>query len=107
MQILYENQVPFAFMQINSEQLADYSLVIVPDAGQLDSDQCKALDSYVKNGGKVLITQKVPKALQCFGPVTLESTRPTEKGSYIRICPEDRLGTVPSGPRQPGYGCYR
>jgi len=103
MQILYENQVPFAFTQINSEQsfdfaqdgepvepLADYFLVIVPDAGRLDSDQCKVLDSYVKNGGKLLITQKVPKALQCIGPVTLESTRPTEKGSYIRIRPEDR-----------------
>jgi hypothetical protein len=90
MQILYENQVPFAFTQINSEQLDDYPLVIVPDAGQLDSDQCKILDTYVNNGGKLLITKKVPKALQCIGPVTLESTRPREKGSYIRIRPEDR-----------------
>jgi len=90
MQILYENQVPFAFTQINSEQLADYSLVIVPDAGRLDSEQCEALDSYVKNGGKLLITKKVPKALQCIGPVTLKSTRPAEKGAYIRIRPEDR-----------------
>jgi len=90
MQILYENQVPFAFTQINSGQLADYSLVIVPDAGRLDSDQCKVLDMYVKNGGKLLTTKNVPKALQCIGPVTLESTRPAEKGAYIRIRPEDR-----------------
>jgi hypothetical protein len=90
MQILYENQVPFAFTQIDSGQLAGYSLVIVPDAGRLDSEQCEALDGYVKNGGKLLITKKIPKALQCIGPVTFESTRPAEKGAYIRIRPEDR-----------------
>ena len=90
MQVLYENHVPFEFAHISSEELTDYPLVIVPDAGELDSGQCKMLDRYVKSGGKLLLTKKVPKALQCIGPVTLESTRPGEKGSYIRIRPEDR-----------------
>jgi hypothetical protein len=90
MQILYENQMPFAFIQIDSGRLADYPLVIVPDAGELNSDRCKVLDAYVKNGGKLLLTGEVPKGLRCIGPVMLASTRPKEKGSYIRIRPEDR-----------------
>ncbi len=90
MQILFENQVPFMFTQIDSKQLSDYSLVIVPDAGGLDLNQCRILDNYVKNGGMLLITKKVPKELQCLGPVRFESTRPKEKGAYVRIRPEDR-----------------
>ena len=90
-QILYENHIPFDLVQVNPEELAPYPMIIVPDAGDLDNNQCKVLDAYVKNGGKLLLTSKIPQDLACIGPVKLQTTRPREKGSYIRIRPEDRL----------------
>jgi len=90
MQILCENQVPFEFAQIEAEQLSRFPLVIVPDGGGLNAGQCKTLDSYVKSGGKLLLTGKIPEALESAGPITFQTTRPPEKGAYILIRPEDR-----------------
>jgi len=88
--ILCENQIPFELVHLDLPQLKEYEIVIVPDADGLNDQQTRVLDRYVEQGGKVLITGKIPAQLQCFNSLQYKSTRPTEKGSYIRIRPEDR-----------------
>ncbi len=89
-QILSENHVSFDLTTLDYDQLKRHSLVIVPDAGKLNRNQCSALDKYVSNGGKLLLTGKLPNGLKCIGSIEYTNTRPTERGSYIRIRPEDR-----------------
>ena len=90
MQILCENHVPFEFVQIEAEQLARFPLVIVPDSGGLNASECHLLDSYVKGGGRLLLTGRIPKPLESIVSVDYKETRPAEKGAYIRIRSEDR-----------------
>ena len=90
MQILCENHIPFDLIHIDPELWNDYAAVIVPSAGDLDQAAGDAIDRYVKGGGKVLLTQKIPSGMKAFGETRLLETRPGEKGSYVRIRPEDR-----------------
>ncbi|MFC1652996.1 hypothetical protein ACFL3F_04685, partial [Planctomycetota bacterium] len=66
-----------------------YQVVIIPDAGSLDDNLCKAIDKYVESGGKVLFSKKIPLGLQCLGENKLTETRAQEQGAYVRIRPED------------------
>lgn len=88
--ILSENQVAYELAEITDASMATFDLVIVPEGGGLDQDQCAILDRYVEAGGRLLLTGKVPTGLKCLSAAELVETRPTEKGSYIRIRPEDR-----------------
>ena len=90
LQIFCENQVAFELTRFEDPALRSYPLVIVPNAGGLTEPQCDLLDRYVASGGRLLLTGKVPKHLDCIGPLHLKQTRPTEKGSYVRIRPNDR-----------------
>jgi len=90
MQILCENQIAFELTLLDPAQLANFQLVIVPDVGGLSEQQSHTLDEYIQNGGKLLLTGRVPETLRCLGSVKLKETRPAEKGAYIRIRPEDR-----------------
>ncbi|MFC1737608.1 beta-galactosidase [Planctomycetota bacterium] len=90
LQILSEGQVAFELTTLDPEQLKQFPLVILPDAGGLDPGQVAVLDDYVKQGGKLLLIQQVPKELQCLGQVKLIESRPSQKGSYVRIRPEDK-----------------
>jgi len=90
-QILSENHISFNLTNIDHGQLKRCSLVIVPDADKLNLSQCSVLDNYVSNGGKLLLTGKLPAELKCIGSIEYTNTRPTERGSYIRIRPEDRV----------------
>jgi hypothetical protein len=76
--------------ELEPEQLDRFALVIVPDAGGLDRKQVVVLDDYVKRGGRLLLTQEVPKGLQSLGKVELLESRPSEMGAYVRIRPEDK-----------------
>ena len=89
-QILSENHVSFDLTTLDYDRLKRHSLVIVPDAGKLNLSQCSALDKYVSNGGKLFLTGKLPAGLKCIGSIEYTNTRPTERGAYIRIRPEDR-----------------
>ncbi len=89
-QILSENQVPFDLTLINPDQWRNYRAVIIPDAGSLDENLCAAIDSYVEDGGKVLLTKKIPIGMKAFGETELMEIRPREQGAYVRIRPEDR-----------------
>ncbi len=89
-QILCENQVPFELTALEPSALKKYELVIVPGADRLKEPQASALNEYVKEGGKALITGKLPENLECLSSLKFQKTRAPEKGSYIRIRPEDR-----------------
>jgi len=90
LEVLCENQIAFELVLLDPAQLEKFPLIIVPDAGGLTKQQCHILDEYVRKDGKLLLTGKVPQDLKCLGEVALKETRPTEKGAYIRVRPEDR-----------------
>lgn len=90
LQILCENQIPFELVGLDLPQLEKYEIIIVPGVDDLRAQQVNALDKYIEQGGKALITGKIPAELQCFNSLKFKDTRVPEKGSYIRIRPEDR-----------------
>ncbi len=90
LQILSEHQVAYELSTMDPERLRKFPVLVIPDAGGLSSGQCAALDKYVEDGGKLLLTAGIPAALKCSGSVTRKAVRPREKGAYIRIRPEDR-----------------
>lgn len=89
-QILCENHVAFDLTDLDYDRLKRHRLVIVPDAGNLNRNQCSALDKYVSGGGKLLLTGKLPGGLKCTDSIEYKNTRATERGAYIQIRPEDR-----------------
>ncbi len=90
LQILCEGQVGFDLTGIDPQQLGRFPLIIVPAAGELDQAQVAILDAYVKKGGKLLLTQEVPKTLKSLGKIKLIKSRGSEMGAYVRIRPEDK-----------------
>ena len=90
MQILCENQVAFELTTLDESSLRKYPFVVVPDAGGLGDNDCAALDAYVSDGGRLLLTGKIPEHLKCMEGASFKRTRPAEKGSYIRIREGDR-----------------
>ncbi len=90
LQILCEGQVAFELTTLDPEYLNRFPLVILPDAGGLDREEAAVMDDYVKQGGKLLMTQQIPEGLTCLGDVKLVESRPAQKGAYIRIRPEDK-----------------
>jgi len=90
LEILCEGQVSFDLTELDPEQLDRFPLVIAPAAGGLNREETTVLDDYVKRGGKLLLTQKVPKYLKSLGKVKLLESRPSEMGAYVRIRPEDK-----------------
>jgi hypothetical protein len=90
LQILCESHVAFELARLEPRQLGRFSLVIVPDAGRLDPQEAAALDDYVQQGGRLLLTRQVPQGLSCLGSARLVETRPPQKGAYLRIRPEDK-----------------
>ena len=62
-EILTENHVLFDVMEyecISSDDVAreieSYDVILIPDIANLSNAQCKKLDDYVANGGKILVT---------------------------------------------------
>ncbi len=96
LQILCEGQVSFDLTQLEKEQISQFRSIIVPAAGGLNPEEVAVLDDYVKQGGKLLLTQKVPKGLKCLGEIKLIESRPQEMGAYVRIRPEDKTALVKS-----------
>ncbi len=90
LQILCEGQIAFELTTLDPEHLNRFPLVIVPDAGGLDREEAAVMDDYVKQGGKLLMTQQIPEGLTSLGDVKLVESRPAEKGAYVRIRPEDK-----------------
>jgi len=90
LRILSENQVAFELTRLEPTQLDRFPVVIVPDAGGLSRQETDALDRYIGQGGKVLLTGQVPSGLDCLAAVKFVETRTFDKGAYVRIRPEDK-----------------
>ena len=88
--VLSENQIAFELTRIEPQQLKRFSIVVVPDAGGLNSEDVAALDHYVRTGGRVLLTGQVPEGFRSLGKVDLVETHNWDQGAYVRIRPEDR-----------------
>jgi hypothetical protein len=95
LQILSENHLSFEFVLVEPQQLAQYKVVIVPDAGGLTPSQAAVLDDYTRAGGKVLLTGRIPQSMKSFAGARHVSSGPAEKGSYIRIRDLDKKAIAP------------
>ena len=95
-QILSENHIAYELCTLQPASLRTFSLVIVPDAGSLDADETKSLDDYVHQGGKIILTNRVPETLECLGPLKLVASRDYPQGAYIRLRPEDKRALTTS-----------
>jgi len=96
-QMLSENHVPFELVSFKHSDLKQYKALIVPASGKVSAGDAQALDDYVKGGGKVLLSGKMPEALTCLGKPALKKTWPPRHSMYVRIRPEDKAELAVDG----------
>lgn len=96
-QMLSENHVPFDLVSFEHSDLERYKALIVPDSGRTSADHARALDAYVKGGGRLLLSGKMPEALSCLGRPALKKTWPPRHSMYVRIRPEDKTELAVEG----------
>ncbi|MHC4120371.1 MAG: alpha-amylase family protein, partial [Planctomycetota bacterium] len=89
-QILSENHIPFDLVSFRHSDLKRYKALIVPESGNVKAGDARALDAYVKSGGKLLLSGRIPDALNCLGQAALKKTWPMRHSMYVRIRPEDK-----------------
>jgi hypothetical protein len=89
-QILSENHIPFDLVSFRHSDLKRYKALIVPESGGVKAGDARALDAYVDNGGKLLLSGRIPDALACLGRPVLKKTWPLRHSMYVRIRPEDK-----------------
>ena len=90
-QILSENHVPFDLVSFRHSDLKRYRTLIVPESGGVKAEDARLLDAYVKGGGKLLLSGRIPNALTCLGRPVLKKTWPLRHSMYVRIRPEDKV----------------
>lgn len=88
--ILCENQIAFELVYMDAEQLEGCDVVLVGGVENLNAAETAALDNYIQRGGRAVITGKAPSGLKCLASLKFKRTRGAEKGSYVRIRPEDK-----------------
>lgn len=89
-QLLGENQVHYDMVLLSKAELSQYKALIVPESGSISSREAGLLDDWVKGGGKLLLSGKIPEGMQCLGNPALEATWPERHSMYLRIRPEDK-----------------
>ncbi|MHC4226024.1 MAG: alpha-amylase family protein [Planctomycetota bacterium] len=89
-QILSENHIPFDMVSFRHSDLERYRALIVPLSGSVNAGDARALDAYVKGGGRLLLSGRIPDGLDCMGQVTLKKTWPLRHSMYVRIRSEDK-----------------
>ena len=89
-QILSENHIPFDLVSFRHSDLDRYRALIVPESGGVKAEDAHVLDAYVRSGGKLLLSGRIPDALACMGRPVLEKTWPLRHSMYMRIDPEDK-----------------
>ena len=89
-QMLSEHHVPYDLVSFEHSTLQQYKALIVPDSGRVSKDEARALDAYVKSGGKLLLSGKIPESLDCLGRAKLKKTWPQRHSMYVRIRGEDK-----------------
>jgi len=61
-QILSENNIPFDLVSFRHSDLKRYRALIVPESGGVKAEDTRLLDTYVKGGGKLLLSGRIPNA---------------------------------------------
>ena len=90
-QILSENHIPFDLVSFMHSNLKRYRTLIVPESGGVKDEDVRLLDAYVKGGGKLLLSGRIPNTLTCLGRPVLKKTWPLRHSMYVRIRPEDKM----------------
>ena len=75
-QMLSENHVSFDLVSFEHSDLKRYRALIVPNSGDVNAGDALALDAYVKDGGKLLLSGRSPDELICLGKPALKKTWP-------------------------------
>jgi hypothetical protein len=89
--ILSQAHVSYDLISLARSDLAKLPALIVPVTGPLTATALQQLDAYVNSSGRLLLTGgPVPPELKCLGLRAARATLPQEKGTYIRIRPEDK-----------------
>ena len=89
-QLLSEHHIPFDLISMQFSDLSNYKALVIPSSDRVSSDDAKVLDDWVKNGGKLLLSGKMPEDLTCLGQPELIKTWPERHSMYVRIRPEDK-----------------
>ncbi len=89
-QILAEDHLPLDLVSLARSPLDRYRVLVVPDAERLSREECAQLDAFVENGGRLLLTGKIPSALACAAALKFKQTIPRQQGTYLRIRPKDK-----------------
>jgi hypothetical protein len=89
-QLLSEHHIPFDLVSLPLSDLSRYKALIVPDSGRLKQEESSMLDEWVKQGGRLLLSGKMPENLVCLGKPSLKKTWPQRHSMYLRIRPEDK-----------------
>ncbi len=98
-QMLSENHVAFDLVSLQHSDVNKYKTLIVPESSRIKISQASMLDAYVKGGGKLLLSGKIPEALTCLGQVALKKTWPMRHSMYVRIQPDDKVDLQMAGLR--------
>jgi len=89
--ILSENHIPFDLVSFTHSELKHYKALIVPESGGVKVRDARVLDAYVNDGGKLLLSGRIPNELTCLGRPILKKTWPLYHSMYVRIRPEDKV----------------
>lgn len=89
-QLLSEHHIAFDLVVMGRSDLAQCKALIVPDSGRLQTNDARKLDAWVVQGGKLLLSGKMPTGLTCLGQPKLKKIWPDRHSMYARIRPEDK-----------------
>ena len=97
MQLLSENHVAFDLIGFGRSELKRYKTIIVPNSRRINEPGARALDQYVKDGGNLLLSGRMPEGMECFGETHLKKTWPQRHSMYLRITPDDKAALKVDG----------
>ncbi|MBC8126835.1 MAG: hypothetical protein H8M99_06795 [Gloeobacteraceae cyanobacterium ES-bin-144] len=90
-EILSQAHVSYELVSLAKSDLTKLPALIVPVIENLSTEVIQKLDAYVQGGGRLLLTGgPVTPELRCLGLSAPGEKRPAQKGTYIRIRPEDQ-----------------
>ena len=89
-QILAENQIPYGLVSFGHSDLNRYKVLIVPESGELNQSETRTLDAYVRRGGQLALSGRIPDSLVSLGKPVLKKTWSQRHSMYVRITPEDK-----------------
>ncbi|HOX04522.1 MAG TPA: hypothetical protein P5555_19985 [Candidatus Paceibacterota bacterium] len=92
LRILTESHRIFDLVSLARSDLSRYPALILPIVAPLSESAAAALDRYVAQGGRLLLTGgPASPDLRCAGIRSLSPPIRQAQGTYVRIRPEDRL----------------